>query len=157
MDTTKTTIVYLKRDDEVLLAMKKRGFGEGKLNGIGGKVEPGETSEQCAVRETKEEIGVEITEFEKLADINFDEYVKDNHEMVLMDVYIATKWQGEPQESEEMRPQWFKVKDIPYDDMFIDDEHWLPQVLDGQKVRGFFKFDENWQLVDQEVEVVEGL
>ena len=50
------TIVLLLRNDEVLLAMKKRGFGEGKWNGVGGKPNAGESIEEVAVRETKEEI-----------------------------------------------------------------------------------------------------
>ncbi len=44
------TLVFLVDDDRVLLGMKKRGFGAGKWNGFGGKVEPGETIEEAAIR-----------------------------------------------------------------------------------------------------------
>lgn len=46
----------------VLLGLKKRGFGTGKWNGFGGKVEPGETIRQAAIREMKEEAGIESGE-----------------------------------------------------------------------------------------------
>ena len=45
------TLVFLRREGEVLLGMKKRGFGEGKWNGFGGKVEAGETIVEAAARE----------------------------------------------------------------------------------------------------------
>ena len=54
------TLCLLVKDDKVLLAMKKRGFGMGKWNGVGGKVEDGETIEMAAARETGEEIGVAV-------------------------------------------------------------------------------------------------
>ena len=51
------TLVFLRREGEVLLGMKKRGFGEGKWNGFGGKVEAGETIVEAAAREVREECG----------------------------------------------------------------------------------------------------
>lgn len=59
------TICLLIKDDQVLLALKKRGFGEGKWNGVGGKVKDGETIEQTAIRETQEEIGVTPVRMER--------------------------------------------------------------------------------------------
>ena len=44
------TLLFVRKDDEILLGMKKRGFGTGKWNGFGGKIEAGETIEQAAVR-----------------------------------------------------------------------------------------------------------
>jgi 8-oxo-dGTP pyrophosphatase MutT (NUDIX family) len=61
------TIMFLRREGELLLAMKKRGFGQGKWNGAGGKAEPGETPLQAAIRETEEEIGVTPIEPRKVA------------------------------------------------------------------------------------------
>ena len=51
------TLVFLREDCRVLLGMKKRGFGAGKWNGFGGKIETGETITEAAVREVKEECG----------------------------------------------------------------------------------------------------
>ena len=47
-----------ERGREVLLIRKKRGLGAGKINGPGGKMDPGESAAECAIRETKEELGV---------------------------------------------------------------------------------------------------
>lgn len=60
-----TTLLFLIKKDsdkvsDVLLAMKKIGFGAGRYNGVGGKLQDGETIEEAAARETKEEIGVDV-------------------------------------------------------------------------------------------------
>lgn len=56
-----TTLVFVFNEkNQILLAMKKRGFGEGKWNGAGGKVEEGETIVQAASRELMEETGINI-------------------------------------------------------------------------------------------------
>ena len=87
------TLCFLVREvngeKELLLAMKKKRFGVGKWNGVGGKLD-----------------------FNK----------------------------GEPKESKEMRPKWFKVDEIPFDEMWPDDEFWLPKVLNGKKVKAKFIF-----------------
>lgn len=67
------TLCYLinKKDNKVLIAMKKRGFGVGKWNGIGGKCEPGESIEKTLIREAEEEIGVRPISYKKVAEIKF--------------------------------------------------------------------------------------
>lgn len=135
------SLLFLRRDNEVLLAMKKRGFGEGRWNGVGGKVEAGESLEQAMIRETEEEIGVTPTVFEKVGDIRFDEYFKGVPTLMHVHVFTAAAWTGQPIESEEMAPKWFAASDIPYEDMWSDDPFWLPQVLEGKKVSADFKLD----------------
>ena len=44
------TLVFLNQNEQVLLGLKKRGFGEGRWNGFGGKVEEGETIFEAAKR-----------------------------------------------------------------------------------------------------------
>jgi len=137
------TLILLRKDDEVLLAMKKRGFGEGRWNGVGGKVEPGETLEQAARRECEEEIHVIPKQLGKVAVFDFlfpeDPEKPDWNQQVT--VFMCSEWEGTPAETEEMAPKWFKITDIPYDDMWSDDKLWLPQVMDGKKLIGEFKFD----------------
>ena len=82
------TLLYLIKNDKVLLAMKKRGFGAGRFNGVGGKPKTGESIEQTLVRESKEEIRVTPTEFEKVAELTFDEYFKG--EPAVMHVHVFT-------------------------------------------------------------------
>ena len=54
------TLVFVLRDNEVLLIRKKRGLGAGKINGPGGKLEAGETPRQCALREVREELCISV-------------------------------------------------------------------------------------------------
>lgn len=146
------TLLFLRRDDEILLAMKKRGFGAGKWNGVGGKLEPGETIEQALIRETEEEIGVTPTKYRPVAELDFvqDAETDDPWHMYVY-AYLCDAWKGEPSETEEMAPQWFSLNDIPYADMWQDDAYWLPQVLSGETVTGRFTFDENDALLSHTV------
>ena len=68
-----TTLCFCLREDQVLLGMKKRGFGEGKWNGYGGKVRKNEMPRTALVREIKEESGLSIFEetLEKVGLIRF--------------------------------------------------------------------------------------
>ena len=58
-----TTLNIIVDGDKILLARKKRGFGAGKINSPGGKLEVGETKEQAMVRETQEEVGITPTKY----------------------------------------------------------------------------------------------
>lgn len=152
-----TTLLFLiKRSggevSEICLALKKRGFGEGKWNGVGGKVQDDETMDQAIRRETKEEIGVEVKDVSKIAEIVF--HFPDNVSWSMW-AYLCEEWIGEPTESEEMNPKWYQVSEIPYNLMWPDDEFWLPQVLTGKLIQAEFTFDKNEKLLGQEVKIVE--
>lgn len=151
MKKLQTTLLILRKDKKILLARKKRGFGFGKWNGVGGKVEEKETPEEAMIRETQEEISVTPIEYEKIGIIRFVEYVKEELTTNDMHLYIATKWQGVPKESEEMQPKWFSINNLPWEEMFSDDKYWLPLVLKGKKLDAFFEYDKNWNLQKQEV------
>lgn len=131
-------------EKELLLAMKKRGFGLDKWNGPGGKVdmEIGELPEECIVREAKEEVGLDVQEVELVGTFDFifpHDRTKDFH----CYLYTSETFAGEATESEEMRPQWFKVSEIPYDKMWDDDKIWLPLILQGKRLVGSFEFNES--------------
>jgi mutator protein MutT len=152
MNRLETTLCLLKRDNKILLAMKKRGFGEGKYNGVGGKIEKNETPEEAMIRETQEEINVTPIKYEKVGLIEFDEYYKGNKQNLVFHLYIVYDWQGIPCESEEMKPKWFNVGDIPYDKMFPDDKYWLPLILEGKKIKAYFEFDKDWNLLSKNID-----
>lgn len=145
------TLLFLRSGSEVLLAMKKRGFGEGRWNGVGGKVESNESIEAAMIREAQEEISVTPLTFSKVADIRFDEYLKGERTLMHVHVFSCTEWQGTPSESEEMRPQWFSSTELPYDAMWADDPYWLPLVLEGKKVSADFVLDESDNIVSHDV------
>ena len=103
------SLCFLVKGDEVLLAMKKRGFGKGRWNGVGGKPDEKEKLDDCAIRETKEEINIDATKLHKVASLKFyfphEPLNKDwNQEVV---VYSIDEWEGHPKETEEMKPKWF--------------------------------------------------
>jgi len=138
-----TTICFLLKDDEILLAMKKRGFGVGKWNGVGGKVNEGESVEDAAIREIKEEIGVAVdrSNLQNFGTLKFS--FEDNHEWDnFCHIFLIRHWSGELSESEEMRPKWFKANELPFSEMWIDDPLWLPRVLAGEKIEAAFAFGE---------------
>ncbi len=144
-----TAVVLLKKDGKILLGLKKRGFGMGKLTSVGGKVEKGESIEEAAMRETFEEIGVKVTEMEHMADIVFDNlYYKGKPERDMMHIFVATKWKGEPKETDEIKPEWVNISKLPFERMWGDNEHWLPEVLRGNKVEAWFHYDKNNKFTD---------
>ena len=146
------TLLFLVQGDEVLLAMKKRGFGAGRWNGVGGKLDAGETVEQALVRECQEEIGVTPTQFVKVADITFDEYHAGERSYMQVHAFTCQEWEGDPTESEEMAPQWFKKTELPFDDMWPDDPYWLPEVLAGKKLKATFVLDEHDVITSHDIE-----
>lgn len=151
-----TTLCFLLKGDEVLLAMKKRGFGVGKWNGVGGKVLDGESVEASALREIEEEIGVKVAakDLKQVGEIKFnfqDNPGWDNH----CHVFIVEKWSGTPIESEEMRPQWYKKNALPFKEMWVDDPFWLPKILSGIKIEAQFVFTKDGaRIVEQTVREV---
>lgn len=151
MKKMETTLCLLKSENEILLAMKKRGFGEGKYNGVGGKIEGMETPEEAMLRETQEEIGVIPTKYEKVGIVSFDEFYKGEKTNLIFHLYIVTEWMGTPTESEEMKPNWFSIDNIPYSQMFPDDKYWLPLILEGKKINAYFDFDEDWNLLSKDI------
>ncbi|MFZ3031979.1 MAG: 8-oxo-dGTP diphosphatase [Candidatus Moraniibacteriota bacterium] len=150
------TLCLVTKGDKILLGMKKRGFGMGRWNGFGGKVEEGESIEDGAKRETLEECGVVITKMEKFGIHEF-EFAHDRGTILEVHVFRVDAWDGEPSETEEMRPQWFTIDAIPYDEMWPDDIHWLPVFLAGKKFRTKFLFGEGDSVLENHVEEVENL
>lgn len=149
------TLMILKRDGKLLLGVKKRGFGMGKINGAGGKVEPGETTREAAIRETFEEVGIRVKSCEKVGQVVFrDLYFKGEPETDVMHVYLSEDFEGEPIETDEIKPEWYPITNLPYNKMWGDDEHWMPEVLRGNKIDAYFHFNENNTFTDFRVDVV---
>lgn len=144
------TLCLLKQDDKILLGMKKRGFGMGKWNGFGGKVNQGEAIEDAAKRELLEESGLVCDAMEKVGILDFSW----NHEpKAIWQVHIfrVNNFSGKAQETEEMKPQWFNINEMPFEKMWADDKHWFPLFLENKKFSGRFLFDKDNNILDLEL------
>lgn len=134
-----TTLTLIHDKDRILLGMKKRGFGAGRWNGFGGKLEVGETVEEAAKREMLQESGITILSMEKVGTLDFEFEAKPG-DIIEVNIFRVIEWKGKPVEGEEMKPEWFPVNEIPFDHMWPDDRYWVPLFLAGKKVTGKFLF-----------------
>ena len=148
-----TTLCIIHQHPRILLGMKKRGFGAGRWNGFGGKIKNGESIEDATKREMQEESGVEIENLDKVGIMEFE--FQNNPEIIEVHVFKTNNFVGEPTESEEMKPQWFHVNEIPFSEMWPDDEHWMPLFLGGKKFKGKFLFGEADIILEKELLEVE--
>ena len=144
--------MLLIRDGKVLLGVKKTGFGTGKLVCPGGKVEAGETEMQAAIRETAEEVDINVKTCKKVAQVIFRNlYYKGEPETDVMHVFISDDFEGEPTVTPELTPDWYSIDDIPYDKMWGDARHWMPDALHYRKTDSYFRYNEQNEFTDYTV------
>jgi len=134
----RATLVFVVRGDEILLIRKKRGLGAGKVNGPGGKLDPGESPFACAIREMEEELCVTPTGVVQAGELRFQ--FTDGYS-IHVSVFRADDCRGEPSETEEAVPLWTPLDRIPYGEMWEDDRIWLPRLLAAEPFHGRFVFD----------------
>lgn len=133
-----TTLLFVLEPERILLIRKKRGLGAGKVNGPGGRLDPGETPEACAIRETQEELHITPRGLDERGELSF-QFVSGLS--VHVHVFVARAFEGTPTETEEASPLWVSLDAIPYDEMWVDDRFWLPLMLDGHRFEGRFLLD----------------
>lgn len=132
------TLMFIVKDGSILLIEKKRGLGAGKMNGPGGKIDPGETPLQAVIRETQEELVITPIGTRKLGELWF---AMSDCPDILCHVYRADDHEGVPTETDEAVPAWTPLDRIPYDRMWEDDRHWLPLVIAESTFHGRFVFE----------------
>ncbi len=136
---TQTCLCLIRRrtlaGPEVLLGLKKSGFGAGKWVGLGGHVEDGEKAAGAAVREVAEESSliVPADSVQHVASIEFRFPVRPSFDQTA-DVFVTSIYQGEPRESDEIAPKWFAERALPLALMWDDAKYWLPRVLAGEQL-----------------------
>lgn len=128
------TLVHIYNASEVLLGLKKRGFGAGLWNGFGGKVQPGEDIHQAALRELHEEAGIKLEALEPAGKAVF--YFGGDE--LLLHYFRHSTFNGEATESEEMLPRWFKRSNLPLDAMWPADKLYLSELLQGKILNAVF-------------------
>ena len=126
---------------KILLGYKKVGFGKDYLGGFGGKIEAGESIFEATVRELAEETGLQASmdDLEAMGVLTFVFPARPSWGQIVH-VSILRVWRGRLVESTEMVPAWFKIGDIPYEQMWDDGSYWLPYVLQGQPIEAKFTF-----------------
>lgn len=139
----RATLLFVFRRDKVLLIHKKKGLGAGKINGPGGRVDPGETPRQAAIREVQEELLVTPTGVRKAGELLFQ---FTNGHSIHGYVFTATGFKGRPTETHEAVPIWVSVKKLPYERMWADDRIWMPLMLERKRFVGRFLFDDDQML-----------
>lgn len=147
MTIIQATLCFVLRNKplrQVLLGYKKRGFGKGKYDGFGGKRQQGEDLPSTAARELYEEASLSVnpSELISLGVITFIFPYKHDWDQEVH-IFLTEQWVGTPQESEEMRPQWFSLDEIPLSQMWDDSRIWLPYTLTGQAIRAFFTMNKD--------------
>lgn len=142
------TLCILEHDGRILLGMKKVRLGAGLYNGFGGKVEPGEDIREAALREMKEESGLEVLDLEKFGVLEFRSPKRTTIEGHF---FRATRFTGTLIETDEMRPEWFSRGDLPFDRMWSSDLYWWPLYFHGKRFRGVFEFDADDRVVSHEL------
>lgn len=147
--TMRATLLFVIRAGRILLILKKRGLGAGKINGPGGRIEPGETPLQCAIREVEEELGVTPVGATFAGDLRFQ--FRDGLALSAAVFRAGDYTGGEPRETDEATPLWYDLDAIPYARMWSDDPLWLPSLVAGRPFHGRFIFDGE-RMVDGVVE-----
>ncbi|XP_046352951.1 oxidized purine nucleoside triphosphate hydrolase-like [Haliotis rufescens] len=149
------TLVFVRKEAQILLGLKKRGFGEGRWNGFGGKVEKGETILEAAKRELNEESGLTAHSLEQIGVLKFEFVGKP--QWLEVHVFHTRDYAGEPTETSEMRPQWYNIDSIPYDIMWPDDKQWFPLMLKEAKFNGYYLFEGMDIILKEDLKEVQSL
>jgi 8-oxo-dGTP diphosphatase len=139
----RAVLCFIQSGDNVMLIHKKTGLGKGKVNAPGGRIEPTESPKEAAIRETTEEIGLVPSNLQKRGELFF--VFVDGYSLHAT-VYFADQFTGTPVETYEADPFWCAIKDLPYEQMWEDDRHWLPLAIAGTQFKGYFVFDNDAML-----------
>lgn len=124
-------LVTLRRQgvDEVLLGLKKRGFGEGRIVAPGGKIDAGETPHEAAVRELHEETGLRALTLDPVGVLDFAFPDDPQTPDLTAHVFVTSRVEGAAASSDELDVVWVPVDSVPHPRMWPDAAHWLPRAL----------------------------
>jgi 8-oxo-dGTP diphosphatase len=121
------TLCYVKRGEKTLMVhriKKANDMHAGKWNGLGGKLEPGETPEECAIREIREESGLTVTKPELKGLLTFPAFAKDEDWYAF--VFVAREFEGELIDSPEGVLQWIDDAELVNLNLWEGDRIFLP-------------------------------
>ncbi len=137
------TLCYLKHNGKTLMIhrnKKANDIHEGKWNGLGGKLEAGETPEECVVREVREESGLSIRNPRLHGLLMFPKF-KGNDWYVF--VFTATEFDGELIESPEGRLEWIPDEKLTELNLWESDHIFFPWLGNGKFFSARFDYNED--------------
>jgi len=147
----RATICHVIDSDRLLLKRATRGISKGKWNAPGGKIEHGESPEENARREVREETGLRISKLFYHGTINF--FMGGGRKLdILVHLFSTRKFSGKVNSTEEGEVRWFEVTKIPYSEMWDDDTYWLGLMLSRRRFDADFYYDrDNRKVVGYEI------
>ena len=130
-------IIVDSRSKRVLLVRHKIGELSGYHTGLLGEINGDETPQEAAIRIAHDMCGISVQKAELRAVF---EFTFDDSDAETEYEYYTTLFNGRPQETAHIKPEWFEIDEIPYSLMPADDAVWYPPFLDGKLQRGKFHF-----------------
>ena len=130
-------IIVVLFGDNVLLGYRRRGRAINLLDTFSGKIENGETSQETAKRELKEESGLEATDITKMGNLRFN--FLDESLVLNADIFLVKSFIGREMETSEMLPVWHSAHSIPYEQCWPNLRVWLPKIFDNEMISGTFE------------------
>lgn len=120
---------------EVLLGLKRTGFGSGRVVALGGKIDGQESALAAAVREVAEESGIDLApgDVDDAGRIRWSFPARPAWNMLAF-LFTAEAGTAMPVAGEEIEPRWYPVDALPWDAMWQDAPHWVPSVLEGRRI-----------------------
>src|SRR3989475_8058362 len=139
--TIQAPLCFILHNNRILLLKKIPGLvGAGKWNAPGGKLQPRETAEHCAIREVYEETGLEVRKPREIGTLVFFKHDKHQDPDWITHVFLTDEFHGTIKEGKEGVLRWFLIDHPPFDDMWEDDRYWYRHSVEGKRFRGNFYF-----------------
>lgn len=145
------TICHILEGRRLLLKKATRGISAGKWNAPGGKIEPGESPEENARREVREETGLRIRNPFYHGTISF--FMNGGRSLdIRMHLFSTIHFEGKPTSTDEGEVRWFTVARLPLKKMWDDDRYWLHLMLEGSRFDAKFYYDRaNGTVIEYEI------
>lgn len=146
-----TTLCYIKKDGCYLMLHRTKKKNDGSFEkwlGVGGKIEPGETPDECILRETKEETGLTLTTYSYRGKVNF---YSNQWEDEIMYLYTATEYTGEMIDCNEGNLEWVPLSEIMNLHLWEGDKIFLKLLMEDAP---FFELEVHYErdtLVDHKI------
>ena len=121
------TLCYVRKDGETLMVhriKKENDMHQGKWNGLGGKLEPGETPEECAIREVYEESGLVVRNPMLKGLITFPGFNQDEDWYTFL--FVITDFNGELIDSPEGILKWIPDEELFQLNLWEGDRIFIP-------------------------------